>query len=135
MSALEETIKRHEGYRAKPYQDLEGVWTIGFGRNLEDRGIREDEALLMLRNDIREAEGHLLRLFAEESREWTERRWNALVNMMFNLGATSFSGFKKMIEAIRAEDWDTAAEEMLDSKWAKQVKGRALELAEMVRNG
>lgn len=52
-------------------------------------------------------------------------RKQAILNMLFNLGLTRFSKFKKMIACIEASD-AVAAREMLDSKWAKQVKGRAV---------
>jgi lysozyme len=56
-------------------------------------------------------------------------------NMLFNIGLGRLLGFKKMLAAVRAGDYDRAAEEMMDSKWARQVKGRAVELAEMMRTG
>ena len=42
---LAEQLKVHEGLRLKPYKDTVGKWTIGIGRNLEDKGITEQEAL------------------------------------------------------------------------------------------
>jgi lysozyme len=53
--SLEDQIKRHEGKRLNPYVCSAGKLTIGYGRNLEDRGITDDEALLMLHNDIMSA--------------------------------------------------------------------------------
>jgi lysozyme len=67
---------------------------------------------------------------------WTEldtSRQNALVDMMYNLGRTRFSEFKNMIAAVKERDFDTAAEEMLDSLWARQVHGRARTLASMMK--
>ena len=62
-------------------------------------------------------------------------RQRVYVNMTFNLGSTRLAMFKKMHAAVEAKDWERAAEEMLDSKWATQVKGRADRLAEMMRSG
>ena len=62
-------------------------------------------------------------------------RQRVYVNMTFNLGSTRLALFKKMHAAVEAKDWEKAAEEMLDSKWATQVKGRADRLAEMMRSG
>jgi lysozyme len=47
-----DVLKRDEGLRLKPYQDTVGKWTIGYGRNLDDRGISKYEAEAMLRNDV-----------------------------------------------------------------------------------
>ena len=58
-----------------------------------------------------------------------------ITDMLFNLGLNRFLGFKKLMVAVRIEDWETASKEMLDSKWAKQVKSRAIKLAEMMKTG
>jgi len=57
------------------------------------------------------------------------------MNMLFNLGYTRFLGFKKMLHAIEVRDFNHAANEMLDSKWAGQVGQRAIELAQIMRSG
>jgi len=126
-------IKKHEGYRDKLYQCTAGKQTIGYGRNIEDNGISKDEANLMLANDIKECEKTLnynLPFFKDLS----EVRHAVLVNMMFNLGWPRLSKFKKMIAAIESKDFDRASAEMLDSKWARQVGNRALELSGMMES-
>ena len=65
----------------------------------------------------------------------SDNRYNALVDMMFNLGKPRFLTFKKMIKAVECGDFDTAANEMLDSKWARQTKSRAIELSNLIREG
>ena len=62
-------------------------------------------------------------------------RRDVVLNMVFNLGLPRFRRFKKNIAAIKDKRWDDAAKEMLNSKWARQVKGRAKELARMMRKG
>ena len=52
MESMIGMLKRHEGLRLKPYQDTIGKLTIGYGRNLDDRGISKEEAEYLLRNDI-----------------------------------------------------------------------------------
>ena len=52
---LMEDLVRDEGLRLELYQDSVGKWTIGVGRNLDDVGISEDEAMYLLRNDISRA--------------------------------------------------------------------------------
>jgi lysozyme len=55
--------------------------------------------------------------------------------MCFNLGYPRFSGFKRFLAAMGTSQWDTAAEEMMDSKWATQVGDRAERLKQMVLTG
>jgi lysozyme len=62
-------------------------------------------------------------------------RADALLNMAFNLGIDGLLGFGNTLAAVYRGDYDKAAEGMLASKWARQVKGRAVELAEQMRKG
>ena len=132
MSELREMIKRHEGLRLKPYKCSAGKLTIGYGRNLTDNGISREEASILLAQDILNAQIDVCKAFGFPTTK-QESVYYALVDMMFNLGFSRFMKFKKMIAAIEAENWNLAADEMLDSKWAKQVGSRAIELADMVR--
>lgn len=56
-----------------------------------------------------------------------------IANMMFNLGYPRLSKFKGMKSGVVNEDWDAAADEMLDSRWARQVGARAERLADRMR--
>lgn len=134
MTKLEEMLIRHEGIRMQPYTDSVGKLTIGVGRNLTDVGISEDEAKDMLRADIWRAQKTLERVLPEA---WalTEARRDALINMAFNMGEGRLRGFKKMIAAIKVHDYDEAARQALDSKWAQQVGARAHELATIIKTG
>lgn len=131
---LRDMLIRHEGLRRKPYRDTVGKLTIGVGRNLDDVGITRDEALILLDHDIAKVRREVKRAFA-----WFPRlnaaRQNVVLNMVFNLGLPRFRRFRKTIAAIKDRRWDDAADEMLDSKWARQVKGRARELARIMRRG
>lgn len=124
--------KRHEGLRLKPYLCTANKLTIGYGRNIEDVGITEHEASFLLHSDILNAKKELKEIFSKFG--WfSNNRQTALVCMMFNLGKTRFLKFKKMIEAIKNNNWERAAVEALDSKWAKQVGNRAIEIAELLK--
>lgn len=57
-----------------------------------------------------------------------------IINMLYNLGLKKFSGFKKMIKAIKERNWKEAAKEMINSKWCKQVVNRCHELSEKMEN-
>lgn len=134
LARLKDELIRDEGLRLKPYQDTVGKLTIGVGRNLEDRGLNRAEALYLLDNDIASAQMDLGRVLPEFP-TFSDARQRALLNMVFNLGRARFSGFRKMIAAIRAGHWDLAAREALDSRWAEQVGIRADRIAAMLRNG
>ena len=131
---LEKMMVRHEGLKLKPYHCPNGKLTIGVGRNLEDRGISKDEALALMRNDILLAFGELsahVPIFCELGNV----RQAVLIDMCFNLGLPRFLKFERMLEALDAMDFETVAKEMLNSKWASQVKNRAVELAELMVTG
>lgn len=129
-----EQLKDHEGYRGYVYFDTEGIPTGGWGHAfLEGSKIPHNVARDLLYHDLVEVtkDYERLNLPIEDGsvREWVVK------NMLFNLGLSRFLKFKKMLKAVREGDYERAAVEMLDSRWAKQVKGRAVELADMMRTG
>jgi len=128
-------IKKHEGLRLLPYICPSGKLTIGYGRNLEDVGITTMEAELLLQHDIVRIEKEAKEVFKKVWNELDDIRKAVIVDMLYNLGFSRFIKFKKFIAAVKKKDFDTAAKEMLDSLWAKQVKSRATELAELMKKG
>jgi lysozyme len=134
LYALKAQLICHEGLLCKPYKCTAGKLTIGVGRNLEDRGITEQEAEYLLDNDIQAV---LKQVSAEIPvfNHLSEVRQSVLLNMAFNLGVNGLKKFKKMLAALCVEEFNLAAQEMLDSKWAEQVGLRAQELADMMSNG
>ena len=135
MKLIEQMLIIDEGMRLKPYRDTVGKLTIGVGRNLDDVGISEDEALYLLSNDIKKAREDVKKVFGEMFHELDPVRQAVLIDMMFNLGLPRFLGFKKFIQAVKEKDFSKASQEMLDSRWAKQVKSRAERLSYMMRTG
>lgn len=131
---LKQLLIKHEGLKLKPYIDIVGKLTIGVGRNLDDRGISKDEALYMLENDIQIVEKEAREIF-ENFDELDDVRQEVIINMLFNLGKTRFLTFKKFIKAVKERNFEKAADEMLDSKWARQVGKRAQELSYAMRYG
>lgn len=131
---LRAALSVDEGRSAKIYTDTVGRVTGGVGRNLTDRGFNENEIDLMLSNDIDLAEHEL-----DKSMPWWRRlddvRQEVLANMMFNMGATRLSGFKKFLAHAEAGEFGPASVEMLNSKWAAQVGKRAQRLARQMRTG
>lgn len=129
LNLMKDELRRDEGLRLKPYKDSVGKVTIGIGRNLDDVGISENEADIMLTNDI-VAVINFLDMSLPWWKNMTEVRQRALLNMTFNVGRTSLLGFRNMLDALRTEDYALAAHEALDSKWASQVGARATRIAE-----
>ena len=132
---LLDMLMLHEGLELKPYQCTADKTTIGVGRNLEDVGITEDEAKYLLQNDIDR--------ILKEVEHWSfleklnEPRQAVILDMVFNMGVSRFNAntWVKTFAAIQDEDWEKVANEMLDSKWAKQVGQRAIRLSQMMRKG
>lgn len=131
---LQKEIERDEGRRSRPYECTEGFTTIGVGWNLDARGLPDHVIDELLSISMTQAVNDCESIFPN----WNEIdgvRQRVLVNMAFNLGKRGLSKFKKMIAAVKKEDWDEAAAQMLDSRWAKQVGKRANRLSEMMRAG
>ncbi len=136
MEILRDQIKRHEGYRDRVYLDTEGFPTVGYGHHLYPGSrISREIAELLLDIDMADTAAEFLKIHPDRIRKLSLARKRVIMNMIFNMGLQRVLAFKKMWAAIDQEDWETAAKEMLDSKWADQVKGRATELAEIMRCG
>lgn len=133
MKHLIAMLQRHEGLRLKPYKCTAGKVSIGYGRNLDDMGISEVEAMVLLRHDIERCydELNVFSWFADLD----QVRQEALIDMLFNLGLPTFLEFKKTLKFVAEGKYSQAAEEMLRSKWADQVGDRAKELAYMMDTG
>jgi len=134
MSKLIEILKRHEGVKDTLYKCTADKWTIGVGRNLEDVGLSEDEIEYLLQNDI-ERTKNLIERYMPWYSDLDEVRQEALINFVFNVGIGTAMKFKNAMAALEAHDYDTAAIEMMDSNWAKQVGSRAVEVTEMIKTG
>jgi lysozyme len=134
---LKDMLKRHEGKsmrngRHMPYQDTVGKWTIGYGRNLSDCGLTEDEAELLLDNDIKRAEQELDRQLVW----WREKPADVqlvLLNMTFNMGITTMLTFIRTLDLIEHDKFMAAADNLTRSKWHGQVGQRAVELEALLR--
>ena len=132
-----ESFKKHliwaEGYEKKPYKDSVGKWTIGVGRNLDDRGLSDDEIDYLLSNDIK------LALKEAEKLPYFGRldpvRQLVVCDLVFNMGLPTFKKFVKTNLALDRGDYAEAARELTDSKWYVQTGRRARKLVEMMREG
>lgn len=134
LEQLKRDLIRDEDLRQKPYRCTSGKLTIGVGRNLDDVGLSNDEALLLLDNDVRACMADLDRSLSWW-RQLSDGRQRALLNMCFNLGWPRLSGFKKMLAALERGDFENASREALNSRWARQVGQRANRIADLLREG
>ena len=137
MERLIKMIKLHEGVKSHAYQCTAGKWTIGVGRNIDEEGglgLSNEEINVLLINDIERVKGELSAAYF-----WfpalDEVRQAAMIDMCFNLGLSRLRGFVKTIEAMSRQEFDNAADEFLDSRWASQVGQRAVRVTEMIRTG
>jgi len=141
-----EQLKRHEGLRLYVYDDatgreirkgyrVQGHPTIGVGRLLTSaRGLSTIEIEMLLENDIEVVVDELNRNVPWWN-ELNESRQAVMVNLCFNLGWPRLSLFENMLDAAEKGNWDRAADELMDSKWFRQVGLRGLELVEQLRTG
>jgi len=130
---LKELVSRHEGKRLDMYRDSEGIWTVGIGHNLEAHGISEAVCTLIFQEDINVAIEECVKL--SWFRDLSDVRQAVVVDMVFNMGLPRFSGFRKTIDFLKNKLYASAALEMLDSKWARQVGNRADRLSRMMETG
>jgi len=125
-----ELIKKHEGFEGMPYNDSLGFPTIGYGTKLP---ITEEEAEMLLEYRLKKMIRELIikEPFFEKLPEDAQK---VIADMTYQLGVGGILKFKKMWAALKNRDYKKAADEMLDSKWAKQTPNRAKELAEIMRS-
>jgi lysozyme len=146
-------LKRHEGVRAKVYKDSLGIPTIGVGLNMQRLDTRErlkklgvdyDAALLgkvsitpeqidaLLEEDIDAVLADLRGLF-DDFDEMPEKVRIVLADLRFNVGPKSLRGFVNTLQDIRTGKYESAAERLSKSLWAKQVGRRSKALTDLLR--
>lgn len=130
-------LLQHEGFVPHAYKDSLGYLTIGIGRMVDPRKggqITKDEALYLLKNDM---ERHANEL--DQHIPWWRKldgvRQRVLLDMAFNLGTTGLLRWKTFLGQVASRNYEAASRNMATTLWAKQVKGRAVRLTEMMRSG
>jgi lysozyme len=132
---LVDELVADEGLRLTVYADSKGIPSIGVGRNLRDKGITSREAFDLLDHDVDETIADLAGSFP-----WFVKldavRQRAIVNFRFNVGPKTFRAFKQFLAAMAKGDYDTAAEELVDSDWYAQVqKSRRERICWQIKTG
>ena len=154
MTELLDQLVLHEGLELLPYKDTLNIDTIGIGRNLEHRGLSEEElahigkdisdicewgitkeqAYYLAENDVKIVEKEVCKSHPCVI-ELDEIRQRVIIDMAFNMGVPRLSKFVKMWKAIHEENFEEAKTQMLDSRWAKQVGNRAVRLSNAMETG
>ena len=133
FKALIERLKINEGFRSRVYKCSLGFDTIGYGFAIKDLELTEKEAEYLLANRVSQKHLHLL-----DNLNWykdmTPEVQRVILEMVYQMGFSGFKKFKKAIANMKDKNWKSAADEMLDSRWAKQTPNRAKRLAEIVWN-
>jgi len=133
MLIQQEGTGPRKGPRFLPYLDTVGKVTIGYGRNLDDKGISPETALSFFNEDIADAiedVRHVCSIYDALSRP----RQLVMVSLAFNLGRIRLGKFVRFLGALHREAWDEAADELLDSAAATQAPVRYQHLAAMLRD-
>ena len=128
-----------EGISRKLYDDQSGniihgdpgKITGGIGHNFEANDLSDGVIDLLFTEDLGRAFSAAKKIFIEFE-AFSENRQFALINMLFNLGATRFQNFHKMIQSIHDQNWAQAAKDARNSLWYIQVKSRGERIVEML---
>ena len=140
MERLLKSVKEHEGYRNKVYLDTLGKRTVGVGHLCvedfweDDKEYEEKFLMEILQKDLQQAIRGARSLMEEhDCADIDEQAEELLIEMVFQLGMTGVSKFKKMWKALAEKNYIGASYEMLDSRWAKQTPNRAKAMAKTMK--
>lgn len=131
-----EQIKADEALRLSPYRCSEDKLTIGWGWNLDDNPIPLEVAELLFEYSFEAAKRDAAKFVGPMT--WSQldiTRQGVVINMAFNLGYSRLSGFRRFRQYLQQGDYEMAANEMINSKWYRQVKSRAKRLVLTMRSG
>lgn len=122
-----------EAERLYLYKDSQGIYTIGVGHNIQEKGISKRASRVILQDDIDEVFNDVRNL--DYFAALDPVRQLVVADMVFNLGLTKFIRFVKLNAALAIHDYTLAAHEMIDSKWFRQTGRRARKLVRAMRTG
>ena len=139
---LRDTLKIDEGVKYEIYNDHLGYPTFGIGHLIVESdneygqpvgtGIHVDRVNEAFDKDVSVMVDEAKKIFSDFD-NLPEEAQQVIVNMTFNMGRPRLSKFKKFIAGVEASDWEKAAVEMMDSRWATQVGARAERLRDRIR--
>jgi lysozyme len=133
-------LKRHEGYKTKPYQDSLGLWTIGIGHLIGDgkslppewdREFSDQEVLDIFAKDYAVHSKAAMKIPGFDK---LDAIWQAsLIDITFNMGPAWWHSWKIFQQQLLSGDLAGAIDNLAGSKWAKQTKSRATDILGMLR--
>ena len=142
IDQLREELKIDEGVKYEIYLDHLGLPTFGIGHLVVDRDpefeepvgtpVSESRVNECFDQDVEIMLGECRKLY-EDFDDLPEEAQLIIANMMFNMGRPRLSKFKGMKRGVDARDWNAAADEMVDSRWYRQVTNRADRLVQRMR--
>ena len=144
---LRQELNRDEARRTHVYDDAQGgvpfvagmtqrgKLTIGTGWNLTDNGLPDNIIDELLDIGIERACQTCDRIWPDWRTALNEARQRAFVNLAFNMGQAKLEGFPHFLVALKAGDYELAAQNLADSLWHKQVGPRAERIEAMIRTG
>ena len=143
IEQLRKELERDEGVKYEVYLDHLGYPTLGIGHLITDDDpecgasvgtkVDSDRVQEAFEADVETVLSDCERLYVQFEHLPEEVKL-IIANMMFNMGYTRLSKFKGMKRCVDARDWEWAADEMVDSKWYKQVNKRADRLVVRMRS-
>jgi len=142
LQRLQEELEYDEGVKYEIYLDHLGLPTFGIGHLVTENdpehgeevgtAVSEDRVSEAFEQDIQTTMSEC-RVLYEDFDDLPEEVQLIIANMMFNMGRPRLSQFKGMKRGVDACDWNAAADEMVDSRWYRQVTNRADRLVERMR--
>ena len=143
MVKLREELESDEGVKYEVYNDHLGYATFGIGHLVLESdpeygaplgtAVSEERCYEVFEQDVQTVLSDCEKLY-EDFYDLPEDAQLIIANMMFNMGLTRLSKFKGMKRGVDARDWETAADEMVDSRWYTQVQRRADRLVVRIRS-
>ena len=142
LEKLREELKVDEGVKYEIYLDHLGLPTFGIGHLVLDSDpehgmavgttVSEDRVNECFDQDVAVVLNECRKLYEDFDDLPTEAQ-HIIANMLFNMGRPRLSKFKGMKRGVDARDWNAAADEMVDSRWYRQVTNRAERLVKRMR--
>jgi lysozyme len=140
IERLKKQVIANEGVRKTAYKDTLNNWTIGVGHLIKlpdeeyllDKELTDLEVDQIFVTDLNQAIDDARKFIDADS--IPDEAFEVIVDMAFNLGLPKLLKFKNFQQALKDKDFVKASEEMLDSRWAKQLPNRSKRLAEIMRD-
>lgn len=136
---LRKMIRKHEGFRTKPYKDTLGNLTVGIGHLIkpgeEAKELSKQEVEDLFEKDLSKAQQGAQNIINKNKLDLSEAQTNALTDMVFQMGEKGVSKFKNTLKLLKQGKYEDASKEALNSRWAKQTPNRAKSISELLKQG